>query len=157
MTSAEFKTCIENLGLSVPDIARIANVSERTIRYWCSGRYNVPEGVAELLNKIDVKLSDAFKRAIVMPSEPITIALLRYKTNEELWQMLPAWHPLPATTHAVLLWWVKRHFEALDCPVGLIFFDQALYQTWLINKGYTALDDNQDLRAAWAAEQLGLS
>ena len=45
MSAGEFRARVDALGLTVTDVARLAEVHERTARAWVAGKYPVPAGV----------------------------------------------------------------------------------------------------------------
>ena len=72
MTPAEFKTVRESLNLSGRDMANILGLkSDRTIRFWESGRSPVPDGAAAVLIGIDTAVKHAVDRAVEREVEAI--------------------------------------------------------------------------------------
>lgn len=111
MTPAELKTRREALGLTVGWLAEQAGVGERTVRYWESGRNQVPDDVAGLILRIDAQAEKMVAEALAVVDEttrvhggpPECVDLRRYATDAELWRKHPGLRPLPATFHASVL------------------------------------------------------
>ena len=111
MTTSELKTIREAIGLTVPDLAALAGVQERTVRYWESGRSAVPADVQDQVLKIDAWLTAQAREALAtvralaaeVGALPESIHLLRYRENADLWRFQPAYRPLPVTVHAAAL------------------------------------------------------
>lgn len=111
MTPAELKTIREAISLSVPDLAALAGVHERTVRYWESGRYTVSADVAAQVEAIDRQLTSmaaaALQQVRALAAEqgalPAEVVLVRYRENADLWHYHPGFRPLPASAHAAML------------------------------------------------------
>jgi DNA-binding XRE family transcriptional regulator len=104
MTPAEIKTLREACGLSQGWLARRANVNERTVRYWESGKHAVPDDVAAMIAGVDEMLrigaEQALAQAKTLRNEhgaPETVELYRYADDDALWVAHPDMRPLPAT------------------------------------------------------------
>ena len=153
MTGPELKTIREGLGLSVPSLAKLANVQERTVRYWESGKNPVPTDVAALINKIDNEIQKTSDQALLhfIDSKTSTnnvknVVLLRYKTDEDLWQYQESFTPLPATCHAAMLNRVRLGIIKNGGTVQIVFFEPEKYEIWRNKQG---LADSAGTRAAW--------
>lgn len=153
MTSAELKTKREGLGLSVPFLAKLANVQERTVRYWESGKNPVPNDVENLINRIDKIIQNAAEQAVLQFVDARTsvnnvknVVLLRYKTDEDLWDYQKDFAPLPATCHAAMLNRVRLGVEKNGGKVEIVYFEAENYELWRKEQG---LDDSAGTRAAW--------
>lgn len=59
MDSDEFNEIIDNCGFSVPVLARLLNVKERTVFRWRNGTQEIPEGVAEDLLRLEAAVMGA--------------------------------------------------------------------------------------------------
>lgn len=162
MNGAEFKTLREACGLSVSDMAKLAispktgePVGERTVRYWESGAFSVPDDVAQLLLELDNKLSEAFnavfqelQEAIELKRDiPKVLHFVRYRENEDLWYFKPDMKGLPATYHAALLNRIRMALSNIGCETRIIWMDPAAYHKWL-----GTMIDNESIRAIWASE-----
>ena len=115
MNSAELKTIREACGLSQEWLAVRAQVNQRTVRYWESGKSSVPNDVAALISGIDDTLQRAAlegvaqaRRLIIAHGAPKTITLFRYVSNEQLWEARKDMAGLPASCHAALVARVRR-------------------------------------------------
>jgi len=128
MNSAEFKTLREAVGLSVSHVAKLAGVSERSVRYWESGRTSPPDDVSEQLTDIDAMLNDGVNNTLFFVNEMInkhdTIGefnLVRYRDDKKLWKKHPEFKKLPVAVHAAYLARVKRALEANGDTVNIIY------------------------------------
>jgi transcriptional regulator with XRE-family HTH domain len=115
LTSAELKTIREACGLSQEWLAVRAQVNQRTVRYWESGKSSVPDDVAALISGIDDTLQRAAlegveqaRRLILAHGAPKAITLFRYADNEQLWAARKDMAGLPASCHAALVARVRR-------------------------------------------------
>mgnify|MGYP001434185880 FL=1 len=119
MTPAELKTLREACGLPQSWLAHQAQVNERTVRYWESGKSSVPDDVAALISRIDTQLDTAARGALEQAQalatahgEPQDVTLYRYDTDAELWERRPDMAGLPVTCHAALLARARRLLSA---------------------------------------------
>lgn len=153
MSPAELKTLREAVGLSVPDLAALASVQERSVRYWESGRSQVPEDVAAMVLGIDAQLDAlaaqtlAFVRDVVKTQGlPEDITLLRYRENADLWHFRPDFKPLPTTTHGALLARCRAALADLHVKTRIVYMEPQAYGQWLEGRV-----DSEVLRSEWAA------
>jgi len=128
MNSAAFKTLREAVGLSVSNVAKIAKVGERTVRYWESGRNQPPEDISQRLIEIDNQLEQGVKYTLAFVDEMLAkhgsideFNLLRYTDEKQLWKKHPEFKKLPVTTHAAYLARVKRALEDKGAVVNLTY------------------------------------
>lgn len=120
MTPAELKTNREALGLTVGWLAEQSGVGERTVRYWESGRNQVPDDVAALIVRIESQTRTMVSNALAQGDEvvraqggePEAVDLRRYASDAELWRKHPGFKPLPATWHAATLARIARALES---------------------------------------------
>lgn len=152
MTPAELKTIRESLSLTAQWLADHAGVKLRSVQYWESGRSPVPADVAEFLLRIDATLEGAAKLALDVVDDkikagqaPRQVALVRYRTDEDLWRFRPDMRPLPAATHAVLLSRVRRGLWSRGVPSVIEYMAAEKYLPWLGDR-----IDSEAERAAWA-------
>jgi transcriptional regulator with XRE-family HTH domain len=156
MTPAELKTIREAIGLTVPDLAALAGVQERTVRYWESGRSAVPDDVQAQVLKIDSWLSEQAREALAtvralasdVGALPESIHLLRYRESADLWRSQPAYKPLPVTVHAAALARTRAALADLHVRSVIVYMEPGEYSRWLQGRS-----DSAELRAAWAGEQ----
>lgn len=124
MTPAELKTNREALGLTVGWLAEQAGVGDRTVRYWESGRNQVPDDVTALIQQIESKTRTMVTNALAQVDdvvraqggEPEAVDLRRYATDAELWRKHRGFKPLPATWHAAALARIARALEDRGIP-----------------------------------------
>ncbi len=114
VTSAGLKTMRESLGLTVNWLAEQAGVGERTVRYWESGRNQVPDDVAATILRVESLVADEVQRALkTLQSQQLQpIILRRYVTDSDLWQAQSTFSQLPTTCHAAMLSRLSRELEA---------------------------------------------
>lgn len=155
MTPAELKTMREAVGLSVPDLAALADVQERTVRYWESGRNSVPDDVAAMVLGVDNQLSTLAAQTLTLVREvidqhgrPEDITLLRYRENADLWHFRPDFKPLPTTTHGALLARCRAALDDLHVKTRIVYMEPQVYGQWLEGR-----KDSEMLRSEWAASQ----
>lgn len=156
MTPAELKTVREACGLSLPQLATACGVQERTARYWESGSTPVPADVADLISKLDDRLTLASHQAInfivdaarANPVRPLDIVLIRYRTDADLHHYLPDMQGLPATTHAAMLYRTRSALDGDGIPSRIIYMRPDDYEAWLGKRKNT-----EPLRAEWAGTQ----
>jgi transcriptional regulator with XRE-family HTH domain len=147
MTSAELKTLRESLGLPVSFLATQANVQRRTVEYWESGRNKVPEDVSILIINIENNFAQIVENIIGLVKEkmPSDVALIRYKTDEDLWKFRPDFKQLPATAHAALISRCRRELWKIGIKSIIEYMIPDEYLKWLNGRS-----DSEDLRAEWA-------
>jgi transcriptional regulator with XRE-family HTH domain len=157
MTSAELKTMREAIGLSVPELAAFANnVQERTVRYWESGRNQVPEDVERLVMNISqlldlraIELAESIRELIKLDG-PLEgpFVLIRYKENADLWHFEPQWKSLPTTAYGAFLTRCRVALADLDVATRIVYMDPQAYSEWLDGR-----QDELALRMSWAILQ----
>lgn len=158
MTGAEFKTLREYTGLPVAALAKLAGVQERTVRYWedDSRGSRVPDDVVNTVENINTMLdrivdeSVAAVRARIAEEgkRPDSIALIRYRTDEDLWHYDPAFQPLPVTVHAAMLSRARIALADLHVRTWIIYLDRDGYEKWLDGRA-----DSTVRRTEWASLQ----
>lgn len=161
MTAAEMRTLREALGLPATWLAAQAQVQERTVRHWESGRNAVPGDVAAMLRRIDAAFDTSAGEAVRQYADaalstagaPQEVVLLRYRTDDDLWLSLPDMRPLPATAHAAMLHRAWKALAARGAAVRIVYLDVEDYEAWRATNGR---DDGPSVRAEWAAASLAL-
>lgn len=155
MTPAELKTIREACGLSLPQLATMAGVQERTARYWESGHSSVPDDVAALVLNIDRTLDQAVAQALEVVRQQIAahggelpqeMVLLRYRTDADLAEFRADMAGMPASTHAALLYRTRAALADLHVASRIVYMEPDDYRAWLGRE-----PDTEDRRAAWAA------
>lgn len=151
MSPAEFKTRRQGLWLSDNDLAtRLGVADARTIRYWEAGRNDIPTKAVQELIAIENAVNVMVDRALSMPGVPKQIALVRYRSDQDMPANIvkvlgPPAHKLHANAlHRIMNILVKRGIE-----VGVVYFDPEKYRLWLDGR-----EDRPNLRAEWAAQEL---
>jgi hypothetical protein len=162
MTSAELKTIRESLGLPVAWIAKQSRVQERTVRYWEAGKMRVPADVAQMLVGIDARFDiivgetveqvteTRHRKDLHDPGKEMSVVLIRYLSDGDLWHYQTDFRPLPATAHAALLERLRRKLLGEDIAVTIMYMIPAEYEKWRKEKG---MADSQSTRSLWGAEQ----
>lgn len=151
MTPAEFKTRRQGLWLSDSDLAtRLGVADARTIRYWESGRNDIPDRAVKELLEIETLVKTAADMSIsfIRNKKPKQVALVRYRSEADMPGNEVANFGFPAhKLHANTL---HRIMTALpDIVIGIVYFDHEKYRHWLNGR-----KDAPDLRAEWAAKSL---
>jgi transcriptional regulator with XRE-family HTH domain len=161
MTSAEFKTYRQLLGLTLKNISDITQSSLRTVSYWESqNNANVPAKAREAIVALDRSLDqsvvnmtnivDEAIRVMVGPSYALTdaptkITLLRYMNDKDLWMYIPEMQPLSVPTHSVMLARAKQALSAKGLEVRIKYMRPDCYKRWLAGRS-----DSEKARSDWA-------
>lgn len=157
MTPAELKTMREAIGLSVSELAAFANnVQERTVRYWESGRNQVPKDVETLVMDIrqllDARANELAEaiRELIRIDGPLEgpFVLIRYKENADLWHFEPKWRSLPTTAHGAFLTKCRVALADLGVATRIVYMDPQAYSLWLNGR-----QDELGMRISWAMLQ----
>lgn len=139
--------------LSDNDLAtRLGLKSARTVRYWESGRNDIPAKAVQELAEIEVLIKTAVDMAVkfITEKKPKQIALLRYRSEADMTSDEVANFGHPAhKLHANALHRIMNALTNLGIEVGIVYFDPEKYQQWLRGR-----EDRSDLRAEWAAREL---
>lgn len=148
MSPAELKTLREACGLSVADLAAMAQVQERTARYWESGsRGAVPADVCDLVREVDSRIERAAQDlAAGVSSGELAPCLVRFRENAELWYFRPEFRPLPAAAWGAVLWRCQTTLQARGLACSIHYMDAAAYARWRGNR-----PDSEALRCEWAS------
>lgn len=158
MTPAEFRTLRESLGLDVAACCRLFAVADRTVRRWDAGRLPIPEGVIRQLLDVDAGFEsiarDAVRKALDEQARrgesPKDIALVRYRTDEDLARYLPDMRLLGTQAHGALADRVRRALKAAGLPLPrIVWMEPDAYEAWRGRR-----PDHEDLRAKWGGEQI---
>ena len=154
MSPADLKSMRESVGLTVSDLAVMAGVQERTVRYWESGvpgRSGVPDDAAELVTKLDQRLTalaDLMLAKVLTQSTPTGAVLIRFKESADLWHFIPDFRGLPVTTHGALLSRCRLALEKLNHRTRIVYMDPKAYALWLDGRA-----DTESMWQAWAELQ----
>lgn len=158
MTPAELKTLREACGLSLPNLAAMSGVQERTARYWESGQSAVPADVSDMISKLDLQLTIAANQAVHViaeharahPDQQLTdIVLVRYKNDADLHRFRPDMQGLPTTCHAAIIYRTRAALQDADIPTRIVYMQPEAYTAWLGKR-----KDTEPTRAEWAALQI---
>lgn len=153
VAAAHLKTLRESLGLTAQWLADQAGVRLRSVQYWESGRSKVPADVCNMLKNIDESLNGSVERAVEHINEvkaetgayPEEVVLIRYRTDDDLWQFREDMRPLPTTTHAEMLARMRREFAKINVQTQIVYMDANAYLTWLGDRV-----DDEAARSEWA-------
>ncbi|MHA3724305.1 helix-turn-helix domain-containing protein [Leucobacter sp. HY1910] len=104
MTSAEFQTVREYLGLTLDAIAGILGVRPDTVRRWESGRDTIPYRVREEIEAIEAATATAVGDLVSALNDARDPAVMVYRTDAQMWEARPD------TAHLTARWW--RHVVA---------------------------------------------
>lgn len=160
MTGAELKSDVEALGLTSQWLADHFNVQKRTVDYWMSGRFRVPDDVAQFVAAQETKVQSIIQRAMASVDAltadrldaPEIIGLVRYRTDAELWRHHPDMIGVPASYHAATISRVRRALWARGLPSVIVWMDEPVYVAWRAGE-----PDSPEARQRWAAYEAGLS
>ena len=153
MTPAEFVTIRESLGLTAQWIAENSGMKLRTVQFLESGRAEVPEQVSSMLDRIYMMLDSAVDQAITAIEKvieqqgipPSSVALVRYRSDADLWRFRPDMKPLPTTAHAVMLSRLRCFLLSRGIPSVIKFMEPKQYLVWLAGR-----PDTEAERGRWA-------
>lgn len=156
MTPAELKTLREACGLSLPHLAALSGVQERTARYWESGTSRIPADVSAMIAQLDAQLTLAAHQGVHViaeqarahPDQPLEIILIRYRTDADLHRYRTDMQALPASTHAAILYRTRAALESEGIPSRIVYMRPDDYEAWRGKR-----KDTEPLRAEWAAQQ----
>lgn len=155
MKGPEFKAVRESCGLSRAQAATLFNVDERIICGWESLPVDVPGEVAATLASIDSGFTHAVRKAVsgmkLQMSEfgkPEDIALVRYRTEEDLWTFRPDMHGLPTSAYAARLARIRAGLADLYVSTRVVPMDPPAYRAWLGSRV-----DTEAERSTWAVAQ----
>ena len=149
MTPAELKTLRESLGLSEQWVAERAGVQLRTVQYWEDGQDSVPVDVANMIEHIDetvnLSVKNNLKKIKATNKKGDEIALIRYRTDDDLWSFTTDMAPLPAACHAAMQARLRRALLDSGYLPFIVYMQVNHYRKWLKGRA-----DNETLRAKWA-------
>lgn len=121
MPAGEFRSVIDYLGLTQDDTAALLDVSTRTVRHWIAGRYPVPDGVRDAIERGETWTAQAVDELVDTLKDVRDPAVLVYRSDEAMWAARPELRPWPAK------WW--RHVAmraSAKVPGVAIMFDGEL-------------------------------
>lgn len=152
MTSAEFKTTRQILGMSSKDFANYIHIEPRTIQRMENGQSLPKDFAVDILNDLYLKYKLMLKNQkqtidflLKNNEKRESIILIRYK-NEDFELFNPDLARTPPAIHSTVIGRLKEYIETLDITVKIIYFDPILYREW---KGERK--DSRELRSSWAA------
>lgn len=159
MTSAEFRTLTESLGLTAEAAARLLGVQPRTIRRWQAGEWPVPDDAAAVLLALDARIEAAVSGAMQQVADveaaaghpPEDVVMVRYLSADDLARYRPDMAELPLSTHAALLDRLRVALSRRGVAVRLVYMVPEVYEAWLTTR---RARDSESMRAAWAASLL---
>ena len=158
MNGAELNTLRRSLWLSRADAATIFGVNERTLRYWESGDWAVPDDVRDLVRKLDATLNamadaawDHYGNLAHLAGRDwrqVEAVLLRYTSAADLAAVHPEFSGPLADCHAAGIDRTRQLLEAEGARVRIVGFRPDAYAAWIAEHG---MADDSASRAAWAA------
>jgi len=158
MTTAEFKTLREAVGITCQWVADRIDVTQRQVARMESGECAVSARAAQLVVELDTLISRSVDAALAVAGEwspteegdDLRVTLLRYHSDDELW-----WHrsdcataKIPVGVHNTILARTWSALRARSIPVGIVYMNEGDYTAWLGDR-----DNNESARAEWAANQ----
>lgn len=115
ITRAELRVVLEFLGLTNRDAAAaILKVHERTLRAWLSGRYPIPAGVADDLERIEAFTADCVGEYVAALQDATDIGVTTYEQDHLLWADRPDLAPYPAAWHRAIIARVAQEIPGLE-------------------------------------------
>lgn len=106
-----------------------------------------------MLDRIDKTLDSAVAQAVAQIDDlaeqhgiPAEVALVRYRSDADLWRFRSDMKPLPATTHAAMLSRLRRVLRSRNIRSVIKFMEPDEYMAWLAGRA-----DTEAERANWAA------
>lgn len=155
MNATELKTYRQSLWLTREAAAKLFNVQDRVYRYWESGDWAIPADVEELLLALDYWLSEfatnawnAYTTIDQRQDTPISVVLIRYSNDEDLWRFYPQMTQLTHTLHAAGIDRARQALQHGGAEVRLVTMERQAYEDWRIEQ---KMQDSADTRNAWAA------
>lgn len=102
MTDAEFRVVREWLGLTGDWLGKHLGVSDRTVRHWEQGKYPIPDGVREEIEKLEadtaLTVGNAVEQLLDVPEPGVIV----YRTDAEYHAAHPE-VPFPASWHRAVI------------------------------------------------------
>lgn len=86
MTAAELRVVREHLGLTGDWLAAHLDVSPRTVRHWEQGKYPIPDGVREEIERLEATTADTVTAAVTAyhdSADPTAVPLITYRTDTD--------------------------------------------------------------------------
>lgn len=97
MTAAEFRMVRDWLGVPAEWLAGHLGVALRTIRRWESGRYEIPDGKAELVEQLEARASATVEALVAhLADAPVTSISIPTPDAGEVEGFPPGWHRMIA-------------------------------------------------------------
>lgn len=123
MTPADLKVRREALGLTQSALAVRLGVSDRTIRHWESGTFEIPEGVDDDLLELEVFTDEQVALGVSAArgfidsldfdsSDEYAIRIKTYATDADYWAANGMGDGLTAAWHRRLVYRISEHFSA---------------------------------------------
>ncbi len=152
MTSAEFKTIRQTIGLSAQNFAELLSIEPRTVQRMENGQAD-PKGFAvDLLQSLYESFclmcsesENQIENTIKNYGKPTEIVLIRYK-KDDFKLFNPDFGTMPESVHSATLGRLKTFAESKGITVKIIYFDPIAYRNF---KGEDL--DTRENRSKWAA------
>lgn len=125
MNHAEMKTIRESLQLTLMWISTEGGVHVRTAQNWEAGITPIPDRIKTILNSMDESVEQFADEicTFISESRPVSVELLRFKSNENLWRTSPKFRAMPADTHAVLIYRIKTRLSSKSINLTISYFE----------------------------------
>lgn len=103
MTAAEFRVVREWLGLTGEQIGMLLGVGDRTVRNWEAGKYPVPDGVREQVERWEAWTAEQVTAGVEAVNALADPAIQTYASDEDYWRAQPQMEPWPARWHRAVV------------------------------------------------------
>lgn len=158
MTSAEFRTLREALGLSATQVAEMTGYALRTVKNWDEGTRRIPDAVEARLLEVEEAVEKAVAGTVQAVKEtaekqgglPESVSLVRYRTDTDLHRYRPDMAGMPASLHAAMLVRLRRELFRMGIVSRIAYMRPDDYEAWRKRAGW---EDCEEARAGWASLQ----
>jgi len=113
MDPGELQTIREALGLTGDHLAAMLSVNPRTLRAWEAGREPIPRRVGGEVEVIEEYTRGAVEEVVAALQDASDVAVLVYRTDEEMHAARPDMSHLPAR------WWRHVVYRAAERVPGV--------------------------------------
>jgi len=115
MTGAELRVVRDGLGLSGPQLARLLDVNDRTVRRWELDEAPVPEGVRLQIERYEAYTADLIQTVInELLAMQGDVGIVTYRDDESYWADEPGMKPWPASWQRTVVYRVAQEIPGLE-------------------------------------------